>query len=341
MSKVTKIRYFTPDKVALINPENIKLYDKYLKSNIIKNKDVESTTYKVYRNNMQQFMVYLAEEWDNIGLYDEEFFEESVDIMEGFIDFCVSILQNNKKAVNNKLSAVSSFYNWSRKRKLIKMHPFEGQLERMKGAQDEKIIASHYLTQDEINEISKGLEGNPKYDIQDKLIWHIMIDSCNRVGAISKLTLSSLNLEEMFFEDIREKRGYKVEVAFEEYSAELIKEWLEMRKEMDDCQVDALFITKLNDEYRQMAKATIQNRIKRIGEIIGLTDFRSHSIRKTAINQIYEQTGNLDLAAEMANHSSVETTRQSYIKPKTKSETRQKIAELKKKKKVEENKASE
>ena len=221
------------------------------------------------------------------------------------------------------------------------MHPFEGQLERMKGAQDEKIIASHYLTQDEINEISKGLEGNPKYDIQDKLIWHIMIDSCNRVGAISKLTLSSLNLEEMFFEDIREKRGYKVEVAFEEYSAELIKEWLEMRKEMDDCQVDALFITKLNDEYRQMAKATIQNRIKRIGEIIGLTDFRSHSIRKTAINQIYEQTGNLDLAAEMANHSSVETTRQSYIKPKTKSETRQKIAELKKKKKVEENKASE
>ena len=81
MSKVTKIRYFTPDKVALINPDNIKLYDKYLKSNIIKNKDVESTTYKVYRNNMQQFMVYLAEEWDNIGLYDEEFFEESVDIM--------------------------------------------------------------------------------------------------------------------------------------------------------------------------------------------------------------------------------------------------------------------
>lgn len=332
MSKITKIRYFTKEKLNKVNPENIKLYDKYLKSNIQKNRDVKDTTYKVYRNYFNQFLVYLMEECDNINLYDEDFLDDAVDIMEGFISFCQETLGNNKKVINTKLSVISSFYNWSEKRQFIEKHPFANKLERMKGANEESIITSHYLTQEEIDKITKGLLEDKKYDIQDRLIWNIMIQSCNRVGAISKLTLSSLDLEGMLFEDIREKRGYKVEVIFEDDTKQLIEEWLEKRKEMDNHEVDALFITKFNGEYRQMGKETIQWRIKKFGEIIGIDDFRSHSIRKTALNQIYETTGDLALAAEMGNHKSVETTRQSYIKPASKADVRKKIAKLKEEK---------
>ena len=339
MSKITKIRYFTKDKLGKVNPDNFKQYEKYLKSNIQKNRDVKDTTYKVYQNYFNQFLVYLMEECDNISLYDEDFLDDAVDIMEGFISFCQETLGNNKKVINTKLSVISSFYNWSEKRQFIDKHPFANKLERMKGANEESIITSHYLAQEEIDKISQGLIEDKKYDIQDRLIWNIMIQSCNRVGAISKLTLSSLDLEGMLFEDIREKRGYKVEVIFEEDTKSLIEEWLEMRKEMDNSEVDALFITKHNGEYRQMVKETIQWRIKRFGEIIGIDDFRSHSIRKTALNQIYETTGDLALAAEMGNHKSVETTRQSYIKPTSKADVRKKIAKLKEekaKKKLEE-----
>lgn len=337
MGKVTKVRYFTKEKKDNIPKTNVDLYDKYLRSNIIKNKDVKDTTYNVYRNNMEQFMVYLYEQWGDIGLYDEELMDEAIDIMEGYIAFCVDTLGNNKKTINNKLATVSSFYHWSVKRKFINKHPFDKVLERMKGAQEEHIITSHYLNQEEIDIITEGLlEDN--YDLQDRLIWGIMIDSCNRVGAIAKLTLSSLNLEGLFFEGIREKRGYKVEVTFTEETAEIIKEWLEVRKNMDNLTVDALFVTKFNGEYRQMTKMTIQNRINKIGKILGLEDFRSHSIRKTAGNLIYDQTGDLSLAAEALNHKSVETTRQAYIKPRSKSEVMAKIAEIKKAKMLEKNK---
>lgn len=207
MAKVTKIKYFTDEKIKLINPDNVKLYEKYLKSNIIKNKEVEDTTFRTYRNFMNHFLVYLAEEWDNINLYSKEFFEESIDIMEGFMTFCVDTLKNNKKVINTKLSTVSSFYQWSVKRGLVDYHPFAGKIERMKGANDERITKDYFLTEEQIDLITKEIVENPKYDIQDRILFHLAIDSANRVGAISKLTLSSLDIDNGLFDNIREKRG--------------------------------------------------------------------------------------------------------------------------------------
>lgn len=339
MSKIKRVRYFTKDKLALINPKNMELYERYLKLSIVKNKDVKDTTYKVYKNNFQQFLVYLSEEWgEDTGLYDEFFAENAIDIMEGFMIFCDETLQNNKKAINNKLSAVSSFFHWAVKRKDIPSHPFDGKLERMKNAKDEVIINSHFLTQEEVDIVTETLEIDPKFDIQDRLIWNIMVDSCNRVGAIAALTISSLDIDEGVFEEIREKRGERVEVSFEPRTGKIIEEWLEMRKDMDNLENDAFFVTKYNGEYRPMVKATIQGRIKKIGKILGIDDFRSHSIRKTASNIIVEETGDLSLAAEMLNHKSVETTKQHYVKPQSKSDTRKKIREAKAKAQAERNK---
>ncbi|GMX64381.1 hypothetical protein Elgi_36500 [Paenibacillus elgii] len=330
-SKIVKIKYFTDEKKKLISPENKKLYEKYLNSNIIKNRDVKETTYKTYENYFTQFLVYLAEYWNNVGLYDEEFFESSVDIMESYMGFLQDTLKNNKKVINTKISAVSSFYLWSLKRKYINRHPFDKQLDRMKGANDEKIINSYFLDDEQIEKVYKGLLNEKKYDIQDRLLWEIMLSSANRVGAISRLSLTSLDLDNMMFTDIREKRGYRVEVAFSEEAKKLLEQWLECRKELDDLTVDAIFITKYQNTYRPMTYGTIQERIRKIGEILGLDDFHCHCVRKTTLNSIYTKTGDMSLAAELANHKSIETTRQSYIKPQSKAEIRDKISRLMKK----------
>ena len=52
-------------------------------------------------------------------------------------------------------------------------------------------------------------------------------------------------------------------------------------------------------------------------------------MRKTAINKIYEDTGDLNLAAQWANHKSSAVTQASYIKPVSKSELRDKLKLLK------------
>jgi integrase/recombinase XerC len=288
---VKKVRYFTKDKLALISEDNKKKYEKYYQSCTIRNRDMKDTTYKTYLNCVTHFMAYLAEFHNNVGLYSDEFFENAVDIMEGYIAFCQETLLNGKKVINTKLSAVSSFYNWSLKRGLIDKHPFDKKLERLKGANEERVINDYFLTDDQIKVIKKALASDNKYDIQDQIIFNLMLDSANRIGAIEKLTLASLNLDSKLFSNIREKRGYRVDVVFGDFTKELIEEWLEMRRYMDDLKVDALFIAKHNYSYSPMARNTIQKRINKIGKIIGLDDFHAHCMRKSSLNSIYEDTG--------------------------------------------------
>lgn len=328
MSKIIKVKYFTKEKQSKINPDNIVKYQKYLKSNIIKNKDVEDTTFKTYQANFMQFMVFLSEEWNNIDLYSKELFIDAVDIMESFISFCQDTLKNNKKTINNKIAAVSSFYLWSMKRGLIDRHPFDKKLDRMKGASDEHIINSYFLTDEQIEQIREGLKDDKKFDIIDKLLFEVLLDSANRIGAVEKLKISDLDMDNFVFTNIREKRGYRVEVAISEETLLLIQEWFEKRKELDNLEVDALFLSYYGKEYRKMSKGSLQRRIRNIGTIIGLEDFHCHCVRKTSLNGIYEKTGDLSLAAEMGNHKSTETTRSAYIKPISKAQVRDKIKEL-------------
>jgi integrase/recombinase XerC len=328
VAKITKVKYFTDERKAKINPDNIVKYEKYLKSNIIKNKEVEGTTFKTYSNFFTQFLVYLSEEWENIDLYSKEFFEDAVDIMEGFMTFCVDTLQNNKKVINTKISSVSTFYLWSMKRGLVDRHPFDKKLDRMKNANDEHIINSYFLTDEQVEKIREGLKDEKQFDIVDKLLFEIMLDSANRIGAIEKLKISDLDMDNCVFTNIREKRGYRVEVSISDETLLVIKEWFEMRKDLDNLEVDAIFISFYNQQYNKMSKGSLQRRITKIGTIIGLEDFHSHCVRKTTLNSIYEKTGDLSLAAEMGNHKSTETTRSSYIKPLSKAEVRDRIKDM-------------
>jgi integrase/recombinase XerC len=327
MAKVTRIKYFTDEKLALINPKNLEYYTKYLKSNTLKNPETKTTTYKTYENFMRHFMVYLAEEWDNIDLYSQEFFKNSIDIIEGYMEFCQETLENNKKVINTKLSTISSFYVWSVKRRLIEYHPFAGKITRMQGANDERITKDYFLTEEQIEKITNELQTNSDYDIQDRILFHLSMDSGNRVGAISKLTLSSMDLDNGLFENIREKRGKRVEIVFDETCKHYIEEWLEMRKEMDNLQVDSLFMSRYGHEYKSMAYGTLQNRARKIGKIIGLEDFHMHCLRKSSINMVMKLTNDIQLCKEHANHKSTDVTLL-YIKPKSKTEIREKLKEL-------------
>lgn len=73
--------------------------------------------------------------------------------------------------------------------------------------------------------------------------------------------------------------------------------------------------------------------MKKFGQIIGIPDFHTHCMRKTSINQIYEETGDLNLAAQWTNHKSSAVTQASYIKPVSKSDLRDKLKLLKVKQK--------
>lgn len=310
-----RVRYVTPTKLKQLNPDNVKVYEQYLRSKTSRNKDVAGTTYKTYRSYFNIFLCFILEHYDNRHILEEELLEdEMIDVMEHFIEFLQDELNNNKKTINTKLSAVSSFYHWCVKRRKIRAHPFDGRLERMQGANDEKIINEHFLTIDEVEEIVDTLDieaTSPvgKYDMIDQVIWNIAYDSACRIGALSSLTVSSLDMDKKAFIGIREKRGKIVNIPFSPQTAEIIKKYLEYREQMG-IECDALFHRSKGDEWGGMSSQAIHNRIKKIGLILGIDDFRPHSIRKTRINHVYKK--DVNLAKELANHSSLDTTARFY-----------------------------
>lgn len=322
------VRYATQARMAKVNPENLKIYERYLKSRIIHNSDVKSTTYKVYHSYMNIFMCYIAEYWDNFYLLDEDFLEdEMLDVMEAYMAFLAEDCGNGKKVINTKVSAISSFYIWATKRRMIKAHPFDGKLDRIKGAQDEKRISVHFLDKEQIKEITDKL-GEDKttllhYDRQDELIWNIAFDSACRIGALYRLSISNLNLDKNVFENIREKRGKIVDIPFTDRTKVIIQNYLKWREE-NGIETDAFFY---NREQERMSKQALSLRIRKIGEIIGIGDFRPHSIRKSRLNQI-GQTGNIELAKELAHHESMDTTARFYMEKKSEAETLKEINAL-------------
>lgn len=327
------VKYATKERIAKINPDNEKVYKSYLNTSIMKNRDVEDTTYRVYRSNFNIFMCYIAEHWDNFFLLDEEFVNDNmIDVMESYMAFLQEELGNNKKTINNKIAAVSSFYLWAAKRRKIKTNPLgEGKLDRMKNALDEKVIAEYFLSPEEVTEITNELSmvdtGFVDYDKQDQIMWHIAYDSACRLGALAGLTLSKLDLATNRFVNIREKRGKIVSVPFTPDTKKLIEEFLEQRKILG-IECDELFYAKKDGVWQGMSKQSISRRIKKMGYIIGIGDFRPHCIRKTRLNQVAKH--DINKAKALANHESLDTTSRFYTEKEDQADVLESIMMLEK-----------
>ena len=168
-----------------------------------------------------------------------------------------------------------------------------------------------------------------KYDLQDRILWELFLDSACRISAIQNLKMEQLDLENGYFMNVKEKEGYIVNAFFFQKCKELIKEWVHYRAE-NGIDIDWFFVTKYGKIYKQMTQGAIRNRIRKLGKIIGIEDLYPHTLRKTAINLINNLAG-LGLASSYANHSSSGVTSKHYIAKANPTEIRNSIINARKK----------
>ena len=319
------VRYATKERKGKILEDNLKVYDKYLKSRISRNRDVKDSTYKQYESSMNIFLCYLACEQDNQYLLDEDFVsEEFIDVIDEYIFFLQDTLHNNKKRVNFHLSTISSFYIWALERREVQFNPMNN-VTRIKNAKDEKIIDSDFLSQEEVDKVYAELDSvmdedyDGDYDIIDQILWSVMFFSTSRIGAIHQLTLSSLVLDEeknlAYFADIREKRGKMTSVVIDIPTYNRVQNYIKWREEKG-IDSDYLFVSFFDKEWRQMSKNGLYNRIRKIGKIVGLDRFRPHSVRKSAANLYFEKYG-IEKTQAILLHDDSSTTMNFYVKEKS------------------------
>ena len=306
--------------------KNWEIYKEYLNSCIARNETVKNTTYRTYTNSMKQFIEYLKKYEKNKYLLGKDTLKSTVGILEKYIRHCRERLNNNARTINNKITAISSFYIWAVKRDLIEVHPFRDKLDRLKVTDLEKRRKSYYLSSKEVVEIQVKMKLSEKYDLQDQIIFNLIIDTACRINALQSIKLENIDLENGIIAGIVEKEQKIVEFAIFEETIELIKEWLKCRKNS----AKYLFVTKYRGIFKQMSKSTIRDRVRKIGKLVRIDNLYPHSLRKTSINLLAE-VGGIDLASEFANHNSVDVTKKHYIKKTTATERKSKLLEIRKK----------
>lgn len=311
-----------------IRGRNAEIYLEYLNSCIAKNAATRNTTYKTYLANMKLFVEYLKKYENNRYLLSKDTLKIIVGILERYIRYCREINGNNAQTINNKLTAISSFYIWAVKRNLIDVHPFRDRLDRLKITDIEKRRKSYFLSTKEIIEINVKMELSNEFDLQDRLIFNLIVDTACRISALQSIRLNNIDLNAGIISGIVEKEQKIVEFAIFEDTVDLIKEWVKYREE-NNLKSEFLLISKYK-EIRQMSKSTIRNKVRKIGQLIGIEKLYPHSIRKTSIN-LLASVGGIDLASEFANHTGVDVTKKHYIKKTTAKERKLEIMQIRKK----------
>ena len=308
------------------NNKNWEIYEEYLNSCIARNEAVKNTTYRTYMNSMKLFIEYLKKYEGDRYLLNKNTLKSTVSILEKYIRHCREVKGNNARTINNKITAISSFYIWAVKRDLIAMHPFRDKLDRLKVTDVENRRKSYYLSSKEIVEIQVKMKLSEKYDLQDRIIFNLIIDTACRISALQSIKLENIDLENGIIAGIVEKEQKIVEFAIFEETIELIKEWLKCRKS----NAEYLFVTKYRGIFKQMSKSTIRDRVRKIGNLVGIDNLYPHSLRKTSINLLAE-VGGIDLASEFANHSGIDVTKKHYIKKKSARDRKEKLIQMRRK----------
>ena len=312
-----------------LKKENVEIYKQYLNSCKSSNYETWETTYSTYISNFRLFLIWFQENYKNRYLLSKDTLVEMPQIMEEYRNHCRS-LGNSKRTLMNKTTAISTFYAWCVRRNKIKYHPFDSKLDRLRFTEKDKIRKSYFLTTEQILTVRLYMQvESKKYDLQDRILWELFLDSACRISAIQSLKLNQLDLENGYFTDVKEKEGYIVNAFFFNKCKELIKEWIKYREEKE-INSEWFFITKYKKEYGQMTQGAIRGRIKKLGKILGIEDLYPHTLRKTAINLINNLAG-LGLASSYANHSSSGVTSKHYIAKANPTEIRNSIINARKK----------
>lgn len=310
-----------------VNKKNWEAYKGYLTSKAIANKETVNTTYKTYFNNVKLFFQYLKLYENNRYILSDDTQKIFIEIWERYVLLCIS-QGNNNQTIRNKRTAVSTFLDWCEKRDLIKLNPFR-KIEQIKITESDKRRKSYFLNQKQIYEINFVMKYKEReFDIQDRLIFNLFLDSAVRISAGHSLKLSQLDLDNRCFRDVRHKEGYIKPVIFFEDTRDLLIQWIKERGKLG-IDLDWLFITKYNGKYKQMSKETIRARVRKMGKIVGIDNYYPHSIRKTIIN-IIAGTGTVSDGAMLGYHKDTKVTSEHYIKEKEEKEVKMRLLELRK-----------
>lgn len=292
------------EKLKQINPETQKLMQKYKIDMSLR--DLSPKSIYGYEKDLNQWFIYILDHQFNQCVT-----ELSDDDITEFLYFCKQE-GNNVERMKRRMAAISAFYKFLRKKKLIKENPTEFMDRPKKGM---PVTVQTYLTPEQVELMRTKLT---EYgDLQLKTYAMFSLSTMARVNAIANLKWEQIDFEARECRDVLEKEGYIVELSFSNEVKDLL---LALKKEREEKGINDygwVFYSRYNNETKPISNGTLLEWCKKIGNMIGVPTLHCHDFRHSGATLLKNMGMSLEDISELLHHSGTDVTSKFYIKKDT------------------------
>lgn len=299
-----RICLYDEEKAKQINPETLKLFQKYQIDMSIR--DLSKNTILQYNSDLMQWFIYMHNNQFNLSVIEAK----DEDLEEYY--YWRKQQGNNVNRQKRVMASISAFYKFLRKKKLIVESPVEF-IERPKAGQP--ITVQTYLTKEQVQLMRDKLQEHG--DIQLQAYAFVSLTTMARVNAVANLRWEQIDWDERIFSNVLEKEGKIVELSFSEETKGYLENLVQYRKDNKINDYGWVFISPYVTEDKPINNGTLNDWCKVIGEMIGEPTLHCHDFRHSYATLLKNEGVNLEDVSVMLNHSGTDVTKKFYIKTDT------------------------
>lgn len=225
------------------------------------------------------------------------------------IDAYVSGMKSDGLAVatiNRRIQSIRTYYTYLQAEGMIEVNPAIDLKSKKVAKQNETLwLETHQVRA--IFEVLDSVKSDNKRTLQ-RAIFSIFVNTGLRAQELCDIKLRDIDWEAGLL-SVYGKGGKFRKVPFNSAPQKAVKRWLQYRRDSGDY----LFQTERSD---QMTTRAVEHMTKRISDQLTFK-FTVHQLRHTALKQIADTTGRIEIVASVAGHSNVNTSKR-YIEPSLK-----------------------
>jgi site-specific recombinase XerD len=224
---------------------------------------------------------------------------------------------NDERGQTRKLACLRSFYNYFYRKEIIEKNP--PSLVKMPKKHEKNIVR---LDVDEVAILLDEAESGEKLTKRQQMyhektkkrdlaILTLLLGTGIRVSECVGLDLNDIDAKNNGIK-IHRKGGAEVMVYFNDEVAEALDDYLDERLLMkpQEGSTEALFLSLQN---RRINVRSVENLVKKYSQLVtNVKNITPHKLRSTYGTNLYRETGDIYLVADVLGHKDVNTTKRHY-----------------------------
>lgn len=299
-----RIVMYDQNKLEKINPETLQLLNKYRMD--MELRELSERSIYQYMSDLNQWLIYV---YDNQANQSVTQLEE--DDLTEFFYYCKT-QGNNSRRMKRRMSSVSAFYKFLRKKKLISENPMEF-IDRPK--KDTDIVVQTFLSPEQVTLMREKLQeyvNNNGYRAKDLQLYALFsLSTMARVNAVSNIRLDQIDFEDRVCNDVLEKEGKIVTLYFSQEVKELL---LAIKQDRINQNIDDGGYVFYANNTEPMKPSTLTDWAHKIGKMINVPTLHPHDFRHSG-SQLLKLAGcPIEQISELLNHNGLDVTKKFYLR---------------------------